>query len=110
MPVLLDPRRAKPGKAIFVDGSLPGQEFFDRQLIALAGFIEAEQTATDGGNDFRLAPDNPAPRIGWREIGNRKRAAVGPNNIFNARSYQIGHSTLYTTLKDPIPATVAPQL
>ena len=71
MAILLDARGAETGKSIFVNGCLPGQEFLRRQLIALTGFIEAEQTASDGGNDFRLASNNPASRIRRRQVGNR---------------------------------------
>ncbi|CDX53055.1 conserved hypothetical protein [Mesorhizobium plurifarium] len=95
MPVLLDPRGAETGKAVFVDRCLPGEKFFGGELVALAGFFKAEQAAAHRRDHFRLAPDNPAPRVRRRQIGDRKRAAVGPNNILDSRSNQIGHRTLY---------------
>src|ERR1019366_6329441 len=36
LPVLLDARRAQAGKAVLVDGILPGEEFLDGQRIAAA--------------------------------------------------------------------------
>jgi hypothetical protein len=43
LPVLLDARRAQAGKAMLVDGILPGQEFLDGQRVATAGFLERKQ-------------------------------------------------------------------
>src|SRR5262249_59479673 len=36
----LDARGAQTGEAVLVDGILPGQEFFHRQRVAAAGFLE----------------------------------------------------------------------
>src|SRR3546814_7926971 len=38
--VLLQARGAQSAHAVLVDQALPGQEFLDRQVIALAGFLE----------------------------------------------------------------------
>jgi hypothetical protein len=73
------------------------RKFFGRELVALAGFFEAQQAATNGGDDFGLAANNPATRICRRKIGNRERTTVGPDHILDARSNQIGHITLYAT-------------
>src|SRR5690606_14401057 len=93
--ILLDARGAKAGKAVFVDGSLPRQEFLDRQLVALTGFLKAQQAAANGSNHFGLASDDPAPRIGWRQVRYGQRTPIGTNDILDARSNQIGHRTLY---------------
>ncbi len=100
--VILNACRAKPGQAVSVDRPLPGQELVDGQLIPLAGLIEAEQSASDRGHNFRLAPDHPAFCIERRQIGNRKRAAVWTDDIARARSELLfGHDTLYTSLTSP---------
>src|SRR5712671_6014395 len=59
LPILLDAGGAQSGKAMLVDGKLPGQEFVDGQGVAAAGFLEGEQAAADRGNDFGLAADHP---------------------------------------------------
>ena len=99
MPILLDPGGAEASQAIFVDRGLPGQELLGRELVALAGLLKAQEPAANGCDYFGLAADDPATRIRRRQIGNRKRAAVRPNDVFNARSYKIGHTTLYATQK-----------
>ena len=40
--VLLDPRRAQAGKAVLVDGILPGEEFLDGQRITAARLFERQ--------------------------------------------------------------------
>lgn len=77
-----------------VDGPLPAQELIDGKGIALASFIQAQQTAADRCNDFRLATDNPALGILRRKISNRQRAAIWPNDITNARPVMLCHGTL----------------
>src|SRR6185437_753035 len=57
--VVLQPRDAQAGEAVAVDETLPGEEFLDRQLVAVAGVLEADRPRTDGGDDLRLAPDHP---------------------------------------------------
>ncbi len=59
MPILLDARSAQAGKAMLIDGKLPGQEFVDGQRVAAAGLLKGEQAAADRGNDFGLAANNP---------------------------------------------------
>jgi hypothetical protein len=38
--VLLDARGAQAGEAMLIDRILPGEEFFDRECIAAAGFLQ----------------------------------------------------------------------
>jgi hypothetical protein len=70
LPVLLDAGGAQPGKAMLVDGKLPGQEFVDRQRVAAASFLKGEQAAADCGNDFCLTADNPPFGSGRGQIRN----------------------------------------
>ena len=83
MAILLDARRAQSGEAMLINGGLPGQEFFHGQRIAVARFLEAEQTAANGGNNLSFAPDNPTPRILRRQIGDSQRTAIRPDYIFH---------------------------
>ena len=77
MPVLLDTRGAQPGKAMLVDGKLPGQEFVHRQRVAAAGLLKGEQAAAYRGNDFGLTADNPPFGSGRGKIRNCYREFSG---------------------------------
>jgi hypothetical protein len=68
--ILLDSRGTQPSKAVLIDRKLPGQEFVDGQRVTAAGLLEGEQTATDGGNDFGLAADDPPFGPGRGQIRN----------------------------------------
>jgi hypothetical protein len=70
LPILLDPGGPQTGQTMLIDGKLPRKEFVDRQRVPAAGFLEGEQTATDGCNDFGLAADNPPFGAGRRQVGN----------------------------------------
>jgi hypothetical protein len=59
LPVLLDAGGPQPGKAMLIDGKLPGQEFVDRQRVAAASLLKGEQAAANRGNDFGLTANNP---------------------------------------------------
>ena len=50
-----------------------------------AGFLQAEQAAADRRDHLGLAPDDPAFGFARRQIGDRQRAAVGPDHILHAR-------------------------
>ncbi|MNT90007.1 hypothetical protein D3C72_2308350 [compost metagenome] len=82
---------------MFVDGSLPVQEFIDAQCVAVAGLFEAEQPAAHGSDDFGFTADDPPPRIGGGKVCNRERTSVRSDNVLNARTHLYGHFTLYST-------------
>jgi len=92
--ILLNPRRPQPGKAVLVDRLLPGDEFLDGQRITLTRLFKAEQAPPHRRDNFCLTADNPTFRVPRRQIGNRKRTTVRSDNIFDARTHLIGHSTL----------------
>jgi len=71
LPILLDAGGAQTGKAMLIDGKLPGQEFIDRQGIAAAGLLKGEQTTTNGGNNFGLTANNPPFGSGCGQIRDR---------------------------------------
>ena len=54
--ILLDARGAQASKSMLVDGVLPGQEFFDGQRVAAAGFLQREETAAYSSDNFGLTP------------------------------------------------------
>jgi hypothetical protein len=70
LPVLLDAGGAKPGKAMLIDGKLPGKELVDRQRVAAASLLKGEQAAANRGNDFGLTADNPPFGPGRGQIRN----------------------------------------
>ena len=95
LPVLLDASGAQAGETVLVDGVLPGQEFFDGEGVATAGFLKRKQAAADGSNDLGLAPDDPALRAWCRQIGDRQRAAVRPDNVFCPWSKGLRHGSTH---------------
>ena len=51
-----------------LDEALPAQEFVDRQLVALAGVVEAKKATANCGDDFCLPADDPTLGVGWRKV------------------------------------------
>jgi len=68
--ILLDSGGAQSGKAMLIDGKLPGQEFVDGQRVAAASLLEGEQAAANCGNDFGLTANNPPFGAGRGQIRN----------------------------------------
>jgi hypothetical protein len=68
--ILLDAGGAQPGKAVLIDGKLPGKEFVDGQRIAAASLLKGEQSAADSGNDFGLTANYPPFGPGRGQIRN----------------------------------------
>jgi hypothetical protein len=92
--ILLDSRGSQAGKAMLVDGKLPGQEFVDGQRITATGFLEGKQAAANRGNDFGLATDNPSLGSGCWQIRNGQGTAVGPDDVFYPRAVGLCHGVL----------------
>src|ERR1019366_3274172 len=103
--ILLHSGRAKPGQPETVDGMLPGEELLHRQRITAASLVQAEQAATHRGDDFGLAPNDPASRRGRRKIGERQRAPIGADDIAHT-SFALFHH--YATPKPRLKAKIAP--
>jgi len=68
--ILLDTGGAQSHQAMLIDRKLPGKEFVDSQRVTTAGFFEGKQAATDCGNDFGLAANDPSFGAGRGQIGN----------------------------------------
>jgi hypothetical protein len=92
--VLLNAGGAQSSKAVAVDRVLPSQKFLDSQGIAAAGLLERKKASAHGRNDFRFATDHPAFRSRRWKVGNRKRTAIGPDNILHPRAVGLVHTTL----------------
>jgi hypothetical protein len=70
LPILLDAGGAQSGKAMLIDGKLPGKELVDRQRVAAASLLKGEQSAANCGNDFGLTANNPPFGPGRGQIRN----------------------------------------
>jgi hypothetical protein len=68
--ILLDAGGAQSGKAMLIDGKLPGKELVDGQRVTAAGLLKGEQAAADSGNDFGLTANNPPFGPGRGQIRN----------------------------------------
>jgi hypothetical protein len=91
LPVLLDARGAQAGEAVLVDRILPGEEFLDRQRVPRAGLFKREQAAAHSRDDFGLAPDDPTLGGGRRQVRDRERTSIGPDDVFDPRAVGFGH-------------------
>jgi len=89
--IFLDAGGTQAGQAVLVDGPLPAQELIDGEGVALAGFLEADQAASNRGDDLGLAANNPPFGIPGRQIGDGKRTAVGADHISDAGPKMISH-------------------
>src|SRR5690606_2032609 len=98
--VLLDSRRTQARETMTVDRVLPGEELLHRQSIAAASLFERQETATDSRDNLRLAANDPAFRPGRRQVGNRQRTTVRPDDILDPRANGFRHDTLTDTKTD----------
>src|SRR3546814_17894295 len=92
--IVLDAGHAQPLHARAVDSPLPGNQLLEREIVAFASLIKSEQPALDRGDQFGLAPTDPAPGS-WRpERFARQRSAKGPVQL---ASRLFGFSSMSTT-------------
>ena len=83
-----------PSTSVAIDRILPRQEFLDREGIAGAGLFQRQQTAAHGGDHLGLAADDPALGMGRRQIRDRERTSVRPDDVLNPRAIGLSHVTL----------------
>ena len=76
------------------DKTLPSQEFVDRQIVALAGVIEAQKSTAHRSDNFRLSPDHPAFVIRRGKIRDGQYITVGSKDATELGTVHFGHSTL----------------
>src|SRR5712691_2454699 len=86
LPVLLDARRPQAGEAVLIDRILPGERFLDGERVAAAGLLERQESAAHRRHHLGLAPDDPALGTRRRQICDRQRTAVRPDNVLGPRS------------------------
>jgi hypothetical protein len=67
LPIFLGAFGAQARKAVPVNRILPGEEFVDREHVAVAGFFKGQQATPHGRDYLRLAPGTP--RQGTRRNG-----------------------------------------
>ena len=94
--VLLNAGRAQAGKAVLVDRVLPGKKFLDRQCVTAACLFKRKKSAADRGDHLRLAADDPTLRSRRRQISDRQRRTVRPDDVFDPRAMGRCHCTLTT--------------
>jgi hypothetical protein len=68
--ILLDAGSAQSGKAMLIDGKLPGEELVDGQRVAAAGLLKGEQAAANRRDDFSLTANYPPFGPGRGQIRN----------------------------------------
>src|SRR5205085_11789667 len=117
--VLLNARGAQAGQTVLVDRELPGKEFVDGQRVAAAGLLKGEQAAANGSDDFSLAANDP-PLGAWRrQIRDRQRTAVRPDDVFYPRAMGFCHGVLTNSqplnsqcerYADPLKICLSPRL
>ena len=87
--IVLDLRRPETGQPMPFDLATPDQELVDRQIVALAGVIEAQKSTAHRGDNFRLSPDHPP--FGIRD---GQHTTVGSKDATKPGTVHFGHSTL----------------
>src|SRR5438270_12188013 len=90
--VLLDARDSEAGHAAAVDRALPAGEFLEAERVALAGFVNGEQAAGDGGDDLGLAAHDPASRADRRQRDERQRLAERSDDLGRTNRLVLEHS------------------
>src|SRR3954470_5034674 len=95
--VMLDARDAQARHAGTIDRALPAGEFLETEPVTLAGLIDADQAAIDGGHDLGLPAHHPAGRgrIGQRVVG--ERFAERTDDLGGANFLILDHSYLKTS-------------
>jgi hypothetical protein len=89
--VVLDLRRPETGQPMPFDLALPDQEFVDRQTVALAGILKAQKPAADCRDNLGFSTGDPAFGIRRRKIGDGQWTAIGPKDVTEAGTVEIGH-------------------
>lgn len=91
--VMLNPGDAQARKARPVNGPLPGREFFERELIAIACLIDRQEPAIHGCHNLTFATDDPTGSCGRRECFQRKGLTKGANDLRGPEFLVLDHLT-----------------
>src|SRR5579863_7346380 len=76
---MLDARNAQALHPRAIHSPLPRRDFFQRQVIAFADLVDAQQAAIDRGDHLGLAANHPARGVGRGQHLQRERLAKRPN-------------------------------
>src|SRR5260221_6656425 len=66
--IILQSRCPQAAHAMPVDGTLPREEFLNRQCISCASLLETNQAGANPRHNLSLAPDHPALRARRRKV------------------------------------------
>src|SRR5262249_58184162 len=83
--IVLNARDPQTRHTVALDHALPAEELLNRKAITLARFFEADEPAANRSHDLRLAANDPAPGLGWRQIGQRHQLAIGADDLHRPR-------------------------
>ena len=78
---MLDSGDSKARHSAAVDRALPAGEFLEAEGIALAGFIDGQKPAGDGGNHLCLAAHDPTRRARRGQRFKRQRLAERTDDL-----------------------------
>jgi hypothetical protein len=92
MPIVLHAGGAQLREPMPIDQTLPNEELLDRQGVSAASFFEREQPPTNSGHDLGFAANGPPRSRRW-QVGDRQRAATGPEDIL-LWAVRFGHVVL----------------
>src|SRR6185437_502454 len=90
--VLLDSGDPEAGHATAVDRALPAGELLEAQRIALAGVVDAQETARHCRNDLGLPADHPAGGVDRRQRVERQRLAERSDDLGRTNLLVLEHS------------------
>src|SRR5262249_28270901 len=94
--VLLDAGGAQAGEAVAIDRVLPGEELLDRERVARARLFERQESATHRGDHLGLAADDPTLGTGRRQVRDRQRTSIRPDDVLHPRAIGLSHGYSHT--------------
>ena len=89
-PVVLNLRGAEAFEAVLGGQRLPADQLIDREAVALARFLDGQQTTPHRTHHFRLAAYDPTVGVGRREIAQGEWLAVRAGDIAARREREGG--------------------
>src|SRR5688500_5073166 len=95
--VMLDPGDSEAGHAGTVDRALPAGKLLEREAVALARLVHAEQAAIDRGHHLGLAANDPARGSRRRQRLDRERLPERADHMGGANLLVLDHSYLKNT-------------
>jgi hypothetical protein len=97
--ISLDARCAQTTKTIMVDRLLPRAEFVDGQRVPAARLLERKQATANRGNYLGFPMRHPAFCSLWRQIGDRQRRTVRPDDVVASWAMRLSHGRRYRPIQ-----------